>query len=87
MKFHETVACSNRYPIYDNHYSLYNTIETSYDVLDNVVDLNQIFDVVKAAKESTQIWLIVKTSRVSNQSLAVAISALAQTKVNIRTSK
>jgi hypothetical protein len=62
-------------------YSLYNTVETmSEAVNETVVDMKQIFDVVKSAQEGTQLWMIFKSPKIYNKPLALAAAALAQTK-------
>ena len=62
-------------------YSLYNTVETmSEAVNETVVDMKQVFDVVKSAREGTQLWMIFKSPKIYNKPLALAAAALAQTK-------
>ena len=63
-------------------FSLYNSVEESFELFGSEIDLKQIFEIVKSAKEESSIWIIVKSPFTNNKHLAVAVAALAQTKVS-----
>ena len=62
-------------------YNIYNTVETLSEDLTDVTDLKQIFNIVKSAQDGTQVWIVVASEMLINQSFAKATAGLAQTKV------
>ena len=56
-------------------------MEESFEQLGSEIDLKQIFEIIKSARDNSKIWLTIKSPFTANKSLAVAVAALAQTKV------
>ena len=57
------------------------TVETLSEDLTDVTDMKQVFNIVKAAQDGSQIWIIVASDILINQSFSKLAAALAQTKV------
>lgn len=66
-------------------YNIYNTVETLSEDLTDVTDMKQIFNIIKSAQDGSQVWIIVATDVLINQSFAKAAAGLAQTKVCVLT--
>ena len=56
-------------------------VETLSEDLTDVTDMKQVFNIVKAAQDGSQIWIIVASDILINQSFSKLAAALAQTKV------
>ena len=56
-------------------------MEESFEQLGSEIDLKQIFEIIKSARDNSKIWITIKSPFTANKSLAVAVAALAQTKV------